>query len=386
MTSALSRVRISGLTSISDLTLSLDTSVTVLIGPNGAGKSNLIGALQLLGQIVDGQLQDTLVRRGGFARLLHRSPGPGGGADHVEIEIWGEPTAAGVANGYLLNLREASGDSAVLRETVFMHDAKHARPYELRLGATPESRLHLTSADRGSRAAGIARHVLPVLAGCRVFHFQDTSSDAPVKRRADDADNVTLAPDAQNIAPLLARIEAKEPARYRRIVRTVQTVAPLFGDFFLRPEAGRLRLRWREKGLDNVFSADELSDGTLRFVCLATLLLQPDRPATIVLDEPELGLHPFAINQLVSLIRGAAADGGKVILASQSVTLLSHFETTEVAVIERGPTGATVNRPNVAELSDWLAEYSLGDLWEKNLLGGRPRRDAVSGSGDEATG
>jgi predicted ATPase len=378
MTSALGQVRIKGLTSMSDLTLSLDTPVTVLVGPNGAGKSNLIGALQLLGRIVDGQLQETLVRRGGFATLLHRSPEPGGGADQVEIEVSGQPTDNGIVNGYRLTLRAASGDEAVLTETVMMHNTRqHARPYEKPLAVTRESTLRSTAEDPDPKTAGIASYVLPILTGCRVFHFHDTSSDAPVKRRVDDADNVTLAPDARNVAPLLVGIETGDPHGYRRIVRAVQTVAPFFGDFFLRPEGGRLRLRWKEKGLDNVFSADELSDGTLRFICLAALLLQPDRPATIVLDEPELGLHPFAIHQLVSLIRGAA-EGGKVILASQSVTLLSHFDATEVAVIERGPTGTTATRPNVDELSDWLAEYSLGDLWEKNLLGGRPRPDLTA--------
>jgi predicted ATPase len=375
MTSALGQVRISGLTSISELTLSLDTAVTVLIGANGAGKSNLIGALELLGRIVDGQLQESLVRRGGFASLLHRSAGPGGGADHVEIEVWGQPTDAGVVNGYRLNLWAIAGDESGLRETVMMQAPGYSESYRKTLDTARESRLRSTAEDPHSKNSGIAGYVLPILTGCRVFHFDDTSIDAPVKQRVDDADNVTLAPDARNIAPLLARIDTEEPARYRRIVRAVRTVAPFFDDFFLRPEGGRLRLRWREKGLDNVFSADELSDGTLRFICLATLLLQPERAATIVLDEPELGLHPFAIHQLVSLIRSATAEGGKVVLASQSVTLVSHFDATELVVVERGSHGTTADRLDVEALSDWLAEYSLGDLWEKNLLGGRPRPD-----------
>jgi predicted ATPase len=260
-----------------------------------------------------------------------------------------------------------------------MHDrGNHPRPYDRGLGLSQESLLRRAADDANQRTSGIARHVLPILAACRVFHFHDTSPDAPVKRRTDDADNLTLAPDARNLAPLLARLRIDDPKRYQRIIRTVRTVAPFFDDFVLEPEAGRMRLRWQEKGLDDVFSADELSDGTLRFICLAALLLQPERPGTVVLDEPELGLHPFAINQLANLIRSAAVDGRKVVLATQSVTLLSHFEASEVAVVERGARGTQVSRLNPAGLSEWLDDYSLGELWEKNLLGGRPRPDSVA--------
>jgi predicted ATPase len=374
---ALGSVRITGLTSISDLSLELSTPVTVLIGPNGSGKSNLVGALELLGRIIDGQLQDYVVRRGGFAGLLHRSARPAGNAELIAIEVWGEQTA-GLSNGYRAVLTGARGDETVVAETMFLHDAnRHPKPYDRQLGLSRESRLREAAEDPNKKLAGIAGHVLPILTGCRVFHFHDTSSDAPVKRRVDDADNLTLAPDARNIAPLLARLRSEDATRYRRIVRAVQTVAPFFGDFVLEPEGGRYRLRWQEKGIDNVFSADELSDGSLRFICLATLLLQPDRPSVVVLDEPELGLHPFAINQLAELIRGAATGGNKVVLATQSVTLLSHFDAVELTVVERGIGGTTATRLDVEALADWLAEYSLGDLWEKNVLGGRPRPDSA---------
>ena len=375
---ALRSVRIAGLTSIDELTLELSTPVTVLIGPNGSGKSNVVGALELLGRIIDGQLQDTIVRRGGFANILHRSRRPGESAEQVSITVWGEETDR-LANGYEVVLHQAIDDRAILSEKVFIHDREnYPRPYDRDLGLSPESRLRLAAGDENQRIAGIAKHVVPILTACRVFHFHDTSADAPVKRRVDDADNLTLAPDARNLAPLLARLRIENLVRYQRIIRAIRTVAPFFDDFVLEPEAGRMRLRWQEKGLDDVFSADGLSDGTLRFICLAVLLLQPECPGTIVLDEPELGLHPFAINQLANLIRRAAVDGRKVVLATQSVTLLSHFEAGEVAVVERGAHGTQVSRLDPARLSEWLADYSLGELWEKNLLGGRPRPDSAA--------
>jgi predicted ATPase len=94
-----------------------------------------------------------------------------------------------------------------------------------------------------------------------------------------------------------------------------------------------------------VFSADNLSDGTLRFVCLAVLLLQDNKPGTIVLDEPELGLHPFAIHQLAALLRRAAEDR-RVVAATQSVTLLEQFSVDEVAIVERTTEGTQLQRPD----------------------------------------
>ncbi len=211
-----------------------------------------------------------------------------------------------------------------------------------------------------------------------MFHFHDTSADAPVKRRVEVADNLALANDARNLAAVLLRLREDDKLAYDRIVRAVRTVAPFFDDFVLVPDGHQqLTLRWREKGVETVFSANRFSDGTLRFVCLATLLLLPERPSTVVLDEPELGLHPFAVSQLASLLRSAATGGHKVVIATQSVNLLSEFGVSETGVVERTSEGTTVTRPDPQALVTWLDQYSLGEIWEKNLLGGRPRPDAV---------
>lgn len=216
--------------------------------------------------------------------------------------------------------------------------------------------------------------VLRLLSGGRVFHFDHTSADAPPKRRVDPADDLTLAPDARNIAAVLQRLRDEAPPRYQRIVRTIRTVAPYFDDFVLEPEQSWLRLRWREQGLHTVLSAENLSDGTLRFICLAVLLLQDAGPGMIALDEPELGLHPFAIHQLASLLRRAAQDR-RVVVATQSVTLLGQFSVEEIAIVERTIDGTQIHRPHPDALTQWLSDHSVGELWEKNLLGGRPRPD-----------
>ncbi|WP_329003330.1 AAA family ATPase [Kribbella sp. NBC_00709] len=365
----LRRIEVSGLTSLRHATLDLSSAVTLLVGPNGAGKSNVVDAFEMLGRIIDQQLNDTLVRTGGFATMLHRTRDPALSPESIEIEVWGEWQGQ-ISNGYRVRVEAGTDDTAVVRETVMFHDrSRFDEPYTTVLRTARESKLR----DE-AETSRTASYVLGVVSGCRVFHFDDTSADAPVKRRVDPADNITLHPDARNVAAVLLRLRAEDPSRYGRIVRVVRTVAPYFDDFVLEPEGGAIRLRWRERGLDSVFSANNLSDGTLRFICLAVLLLQDNAAGTIVLDEPELGLHPFAIHQLAALLRRAAGDR-RVVAATQSVTLLEQFSVDEVAIVERTSEGTQIQRPDPRSLEEWLGDYSLGELWEKNLLGGRPRPD-----------
>lgn len=366
-----------GFRSIADLELPLSSPVTLLVGANGSGKSNIIAALELLGRIVDGSAQEELLRRGGLAAQLHRSP-HGEDAYQATLEVWGEaqPDYHGdpISNGYSVRLEAANDDSALLAEKTFTHKVKaYPTPYEHRLRPGPETRLPQAATEHAA-----SRYVLEVLTGCRVFHVDDTSLDAPPLRRASLADDVTLRDDAANIASVLFALRADEPTRYDRIVRSVRAVAPFFDDFVLEPQRDTVQLRWRERGLDGVFPGSALSSGTLRFICLAVLLQQANPPATIVLDEPELGLHPCAIHQLADLLH-EAAEGRRIIAATQSVTLLGQFGIEEIAIVDRVDGATTVHRPDAEELTGWLDDYSLGDLWEMNVLGGRPQPPPSAG-------
>jgi predicted ATPase len=216
-----------------------------------------------------------------------------------------------------------------------------------------------------------------------VFHFHDTSVRSPIKQLVPTADNIALRNDGGNLAAVLLDLaesgDGAKQVAYRRIIASIRAVAPFFRDFVLRPEGqDRVRLRWRQVDADTVSSADQMSDGTLRFICLVTLLLQPELPAVVVLDEPELGLHPFAIVQLADLL-GQAARRSQVAFATQSVTLLGQFRLDQVIVVERQDGASVFRRPDAAALTEWLTKYSVGELWEKNLLGGRPTREGTDG-------
>ncbi len=185
-----------------------------------------------------------------------------------------------------------------------------------------------------------------------------------------------LRPDARNLGAFLYLLKEHYPLNYRRIVKIIRLAAPFFGDFLLRPQPDnkeQIDLEWTEKGEDIPFKAHLLSDGTLRFICLATVLMQPEelQPGTILIDEPELGLHPFAINLLASLLRSTSKKR-QVILSTQSTDLLNEFSSEDVIVADRMEGHTYLHRLDSQALENWLTEYSLGELWQKNLLGGRP--------------
>ena len=354
----LKSVVVEGFTSIRSATLSLN-DVNVLVGANGAGKSNLIRALGVLGRIVDSELGLFVGLSGGANALLNADPTT---SRRIHLEVESD------VGGYSAELVPAAGDTLIFSdETIWRHDTGVTA--ELGRGQR-ETLLTVPEPLWGQEAAAL----VATLRGCRVFHFHDTSRNAPVKQQGYTADNRSLHSDAANLAAVLLRLRDGDRARYERIARTVKQVAPFFRDFVLEPELApdRVRLRWQQEGSDTVLPADALSDGTLRFICLATLLGQPELPGLIVLDEPELGLHPFAIVQLAGMLRTASQES-QVLLATQSVTLMNQFELGDLVIVERRDGASVFERPDPGRLSEWLAEYSLGELWEKNLLGGRPR-------------
>ncbi len=222
------------------------------------------------------------------------------------------------------------------------------------------------------------RHRVSAMSSWKLYHFHDTGDSAMVKQRHGISDNRYLRQDASNLAAFLYLLKHHFPIYYQRIVKTIQLIAPFFGDFDLHPQldnAEQIELEWTEKNADIPFKAYHLSDGTLRFICLATLLLQPEEyiPDLILIDEPELGLHPYAIKVLASLLK-TASKTKQIIISTQSIALLDEFEPEDVIVADRAEGWAHLQRLDTKALPDWLDKYSLGELWQKNMLAGRPSR------------
>jgi predicted ATPase len=345
--------------------------INLIIGPNGSGKSNFIGIFAFLQAIKEGRLFDYVRTAGGADELLHF-----GSKKTQEIKI--ELSFVDDVNGYALALKADNDDNLFPRQEFvsFWNKHSHPDPYVNALAAMDAGKE--AGISNSALKTGIASFIRARLDRWRLYHVHDTSATSPLRKTARVDDSDYLRPDGSNLAAFLYRLQQTEKYAdaYNLIRKTVQQIAPFFDDFLLRPDnlnAEFIKLAWKHKGSDKYFGAAAFSDGTLRFIALATLFLQPLdlRPSVILVDEPELGLHPSAITLLASMIRQTSAET-QIIASTQSPLLLDHFDPEDVLVATRVNGATTLTRLDAEPLKGWLEDYSLGQLWEKNELGGRP--------------
>lgn len=359
----LDRMKIKGFKSIREIDIEL-RSLNVLIGANGAGKSNFIALFKMLNRMAQGNLQVFVAQSGGADSLLHFGQKV---SERMEVEL-----RFGL-DGYYCELLPTADDNLIFGdERCFYEDPTDRHREGLSLGAGHrESPLYEAAKVELNESCS---NVLASIGGWKLYHFHDTSDSARVKKFGAINDNQHLRAYAGNLAAFLYKLQRTAKQQYEAIRDTIRLVAPFFDDFILRPSLDNpesIRLEWRERGSDYPFLAHHLSDGTLRFMCLATLLLQPNLPGTILIDEPELGLHPYAINVLASLMRSASARA-QIIVSTQSVSLVNQFEAEDLFIVEREGSETVIKNVDSQKLKEWIEEYSLGELWEKNVLGGRP--------------
>lgn len=353
----LNEITIKGFKSIESAKLALG-DLNVVIGANGSGKSNLIGVFRLLERVLSRNLQ-TFVASEPDRFLYHgRKVTP---ALSVDFDF--------DQNSYGIKLK-ASQDTLIFEYERVKYSGNLEWGESIAEGHK-ESKLEKAAESYHNK---IPKFVFPKARNILVYHFHDTSDSSPAKRTCDIDDNRFFRSDAANLPAFLYWLQEKYPVRFRHIEEHVRLVAPFFDRFDLAPSRlneQKIKLEWKQKSSDAYFDAYSLSDGTLRFICLATLLLQPSPPELILLDEPELGLHPFAIRILAEMLE-AVSNKAQVLLATQSVTLLNNFAPKDVIVAENDGLKTTFQRLDEEKLKHWLDEFSIGELWEKNVLGGRP--------------
>jgi predicted ATPase len=339
----------------------LRPGLNVLLGSNGSGKTNFIRFFEMLGHMMDPNLglQNYVSSRGRADAFLFR-----GEVAEMSAHLWF------ANNEYLFTLQADETD----RSFFFKEEAA---PLDGLYGKTRYSQ------GSGHRESPLAKQVggyagerfaAETLRDWRVYHFHDTSASANIMKAQNVVDNERLQRDAGNLAPFLLRMRDENRHRYDYIVSEVRAVAPFFGDFVLEPigkDALQTQLRWREKYSPKIFYPSQFSDGTLRFICLATLLLQPTPPSTLIIDEPELGLHPQAISQLASLLK-TAADSCQVIVSTQSTPLVDELSVEDLIVVQRQDGASTLARLSPEQLAPWLEEYTLGQLVRKNVIDASP--------------
>jgi predicted ATPase len=359
----LSQLTIQGFKSIQDLTDFKLRNLNVLIGANGSGKSNLISFFRLLNELMNERLTYYVRKNGGLKNMMHHGKTE---MEKIHFEaIFGK-------RGYRFDLEADFNDNPILlNEARYCADEETAW-WNLGNSDTCHSKL-VKEVEDNMADAKYSAPVYDEIMSWQLYHFHDTKANAPMRSYEIIEDKKKLRSDASNIAPFLLHLKKKEAETYKQILEVCHLVMPYLKDFLLEPEsfgpAEKVRLSWVSKSSDYSMQPYNLSDGSIRFICLATALLQPNPPQTILIDEPELGLHPSAIALLAELLE-VASKRMQVIVATQSPVLVDYFSPEDIVVVNRKNGASTFERLNADDYTEWLKEYSLGELWRKNVVRG----------------
>lgn len=347
------KIEIKGYKSIKELKIPL-RSINILIGANGSGKSNFLSFFDFLKQIYNQNLQEFVALKG-IDTFLHKG-------DKITDEISTHLSFEGT-NGYSFTIKKGDTGFIFTKEGMWYgNNPYYKNPVEI-ASFTNESALRYQTKPR----ANYIRHYLNQLAK---YHFHDTGENSPFNKESNiENDKFNLYEKGSNLASFLYNIDKENKIVYNLIVKTIQSIAPYFLDFILKPETnGNIKLRWQSKHSSAIYGVNNLSDGTIRFIALTTLFMQPNLPETIIIDEPELGLHPTAIAKLAGLIKSVASKKCQVIIATQSTDLISHFEPEDIITVDQINGESVFERLDSETLKLWLEDYTIDDLWKRNII------------------
>jgi predicted ATPase len=346
------KINISGYKSIKDLSLKLQ-SINIFIGANGSGKSNFLSFFDFLKQVYNRNLQEFVALKG-IDTFLHKGDKV---TEEISTRLYFPNT-----NGYSFTIKKGDAGFIFIKEGLWYGNPYYKNPVDV-ASFSPESTLRFQTIPRSN----YIRNYLMQLAK---YHFHDTGESSPFNKESNiENDKYYLYEKGSNLGAFLYNIQKEKPIVYNLIVKTIQSIAPYFLDFLFRPENnGNLKLRWLSKYNSSVYGVNDLSDGTIRFIALSTLFLQPNLPETIIIDEPELGLHPTAIAKLAGLIKSVATKKCQVIIATQSTDLISHFEPEDVITVDQKNGESVFERLNSEKLKVWLEDYTIDDLWKRSII------------------
>ncbi len=344
-------IQISGYKSIKDETIYLKP-INLFIGANGSGKSNFISFFDFLNKLYNRNLNEYIALAGGVNKFLHKGQKE---TDNISFKTEFDDGK----NGYSANLKSGI-ESFVFTDERLIYKGDKGVDIS---NSDREARIKITDNYR-------AKYVIKYLNGYRKYHFHDTSDKSPFTTLSHIQNDIYyLYSNGSNLAAFLYQIKESDKIVYNRIIKTIQSIAPYFLDFELIPkDEAYIRLQWKDKYSDSVYGVTDLSDGTIRFIALTVLLLQPNLPDTIIIDEPELGLHPSAIAKLAGMIKSVSSKGCQVIIATQSTDLISHFSPDSIITVDQIDGCSKFNRLDTEQLQAWLEDYTIDDLWKRNII------------------
>lgn len=326
--------------------------INLLIGANGSGKSNFISFFDFLNRLYNRKLNDYIALTGGKNKILHKGA-------KVTQEIFFRTEFELGKNGYSANLT-LGNDGFIFTDERLIFRSDKGKDIS---NSDSEARIKIDDNFR-------AKCIIHYLSRFRKYHFHDTSSQSPFTQLSHIKNDVNfLYPNGRNLAAFLFEIQKTNKIVYNKIIKTIQSIAPYFSDFYFNPnDEDYVRLLWNDRYSDTTYGPNDLSDGTIRFIALVTLFMQPNLPDTIIIDEPELGLHPSAIAKLAGMIKSVASKKCQVIVATQSTDLLSHFTAEDVITVDQINGESVFKRLESESLIQWLEDYTIDDLWKRNII------------------
>ena len=354
----LNSLKIEGYKSIKSLEIEF-SNINIIIGANGVGKSNFINFFNFVRKIIDKELEFFTAKSGGVNKILHFGKKI---TNQLNFDLKFPP------NRYTVSLIPTDDDKFIFFDESTYIDSSCKVFLENK--GNKESNLPIYD----PQGYEVNQYILYYIKAWKVYHFHDTSTNSPMKQPCRIDDYYSFDVNGGNLPAFLFFIKNKHQSSYKKIVRTIQKIAPYFHDFILEPDIinkEMIKLRWKHKENDFYFDANDLSDGTIRFICLVTLLLQPNLPKIILLDEPELGLHPFALNVLASIFR-VISQKTQIIASTQSSTFADYFDIEDIIVANSVENTTKFERLDREKYKEWLEEYSIGEMWQKNLIGANP--------------
>ena len=345
----LRKIMISGYKSITKCNLSI-SPINIVLGGNGVGKTNFLSVFGLIKSVLN---RDDCFPSPCFnSQFIFSNV-----CNQQNPEIKAELILDSFSYGFRLVPDKSDYNRIVVKEEYVIHSG---RKYNVS-DAPPEVYECLMSITKRQNWI--------------IYHFNEMGNDAEIKKEHDISDDRILFHNGANLAPFLLRLKTQFKRYYNDIVSTVRLIFPSFDDFVFDPLVDNnesMLLKWRQIGSDDILVASQMSDGTLRFICLTALLLQPNelQPDIIIIDEPELSLHPYTLTILAEMIKQASYKK-QLVFSTHSIELLNEFGIEDIVVADKEGAATKLNRVNQEELKEWLDDYSVGELWQKNLLGGR---------------
>jgi predicted ATPase len=389
--------------------IDLNPDINILVGINGSGKSNFLRAIKLLYDGVAGKgLEETFLKDwGGFSSVASFNI-----QESMEIilsfEFDKEAINKAVGGGYRFQsnpiyqiiIYRAGATSYYLGEKLYAvaPEGRYDNPFiflqiensqgvisardgdkiRLETHRQDEKGLSLKSSELALRQLSDPDRYYPLFTIKRaieqlaVYEYFDTTPKSSIRQPGSYDSEERLAPNGHNLLSILLKIKNHHSLSYEEIERYIRKINPNFKDVNFDLLGSKMLLVLREQHLSKSVPAEHISDGTLRFLLLLAILLNPGRGSTICLDEPEIGMHPDMINSIADAIKSAARSASQLIIATHSPLLLNAFDLDQILIFEKDSTNKSVVQvKSTDEFDDWQEQYLSGQMWMQGLIGGK---------------